>query len=190
MCQTFSSCKRILSLGAMPATPEELFARLAELGIETQTARHPPVFTVEEARAARLAEGRAIPGGHCKNLFLKDKAGQLWLVVMLEDDRLDMKLAQARLGSARLSFASADLMRAVLGVEPGTATPFTALNPTAAAVQVILEARMMRESLLNYHPLTNEATTTIAAADLVAFLRAQGHAPRIVDLLPDEAPVS
>ena len=179
MCQTFSSCKRILSLGAMPATPEELFARLAELGIETQTVRHPPVFTVEDARTQR----GSIPGGHCKNLFLKDKSGQLWLVVMLEDDRLDMKLAQARLGSARLSFASADLMRAVLGVEPGTATPFTVLNPTAAAVQVILEARMMRESQLNFHPLTNEATTTIAATDLLAFLRAQGHTPRIVDLL-------
>ena len=169
----------------MPATPEELFARLAELGIETQTVRHPPVVTVAEARAHR----GSIAGGHCKNLFLKDKSGQLWLVVMLEDDRLDMKLAQSRLGSARLSFASGETMRAVLGVEPGTATPFTVLNATAAAVQVILEARMMRESLLNYHPLTNEATTTIAAADLVAFLRAQGHAPRIVDLL-DGASVS
>ncbi len=163
----------------MPATPEELFARLAELGIETQTVRHPPVFTVEDARTHR----GSIPGAHCKNLFLKDKSGQLWLVVMLEDDRLDMKLAQARLGSGRLSFASADLMRAVLGVEPGTATPFTVLNPTATPVQVILEERMMRESLLNYHPLTNDATTTIASVDLVAFLRAQGHAPRTVDLL-------
>ena len=170
----------------MPATPEELFARLAELGIETQTVRHPPVFTVEEARTHR----GSIPGGHCKNLFLKDKAGRLWLVVMLEDDRLDMKLAQARLGSGRLSFASAETMQNVLGADPGTATPFTVINPTAAAVQVILEARMMRESLLNYHPLTNTATTTIAAADLVVFLRAQGHEPRTVDLQPDGAPVS
>ena len=170
----------------MSATPEELFARLAELGIETRTERHPPVFTVEEARAHR----GSIPGGHCKNLFLKDKAGRLWLVVMLEDDRLDMKLAQARLGSARLSFASAETMQSVLGVDPGTATPFTVINATAAAVQVILEARMMRESLLNYHPLTNDATTTIAAADLVVFLRAQGHEPRTVDLQPDGAPVS
>lgn len=170
----------------MSATPEELFARLAELGIETRTERHPPVFTVGEARAHR----GSIPGGHCKNLFLKDKAGRLWLVVMLEDDRLDMKLAQARLGSARLSFASAETMQSVLGVDPGTATPFTVINATAAAVQVILEARMMRESLLNYHPLTNDATTTIAAADLVVFLRAQGHEPRTVDLQPDGAPVS
>lgn len=170
----------------MSATPEELFARLAELGIETRTVRHPPVFTVEEARTHR----GTIAGGHCKNLFLKDKAGRLWLVVMLEDDRLDTKLAQARLGSARLSFASAETMQSVLGVDPGTATPFTVINPTAVAVQVILEARMMRESLLNYHPLTNAATTTIASADLVVFLRAQGHEPRTVDLQPDAAVVS
>jgi Ala-tRNA(Pro) deacylase len=166
-----------------PATPDELFQRLTDLGIVTQTVRHPPVFTVEDAQRHR----GDIPGGHCKNLFLKDKAGKLWLVVMLESGRLDMKTAQMRLGSARLSFASADLVRSVLGVEPGSVTPFVVLNESAAPVQVVLDAAMMRETLLNYHPLTNAATTTIAADDLLAFLKAQGHTPRIVDFAPDSA---
>jgi len=163
--------------GTIKATPDDLFRRFAELGIETQTVRHPAVFTVDEAKAHR----GEIPGGHCKNLFLKDKSGKLWLIVMLESSRLDMKAAQGRLGSQRLSFASPDLMRSVLGVDPGSVTPFSVINATAAPVQVVLDAAMMRESLLNYHPLTNEATTTIAAVDLLAFLRAQGHDPMTVD---------
>ena len=163
-----------------PATPDDLFRRLTELGIETRTVHHDAVFTVEEARNHR----GDIPGGHCKNLFLKDKAGKLWLVVMREQSRLDMKSAPAKMGSGRLSFASPDLMRSVLGVEPGSATPFAVLNREAAPVQLVLEAAMMREEQLNYHPLTNTATTTIAAADLLAFLRAQGHNPRIVDFDP------
>jgi Ala-tRNA(Pro) deacylase len=163
---------------SVPATPDDLFRRLDTLGIVTQTVRHAAVFTVEEAQAHR----GEIAGGHCKNLFLKDKAGKLWLVVMLESCRLDMMAAQGKLGSARLSFASPDLMRSVLGVEPGSATPFTAINASALQVQVVLEAAMMREAQLNYHPLTNTQTTTIASADLLVFLRAQGHDPLIVAL--------
>ena len=162
----------------VPATPDELFRRLDELGIPAETVRHQAVFTVDEAKAHR----GEIAGGHCKNLFLKDKAGKLWLVVMLESSRLDMKAAQGKLGSARLSFASPDLMRSVLGVDPGSVTPFTVINASAAQVQVVLEAAMMRESRLSYHPLTNTATTTVASADLLKFLRAQGHDPRIVEL--------
>jgi Ala-tRNA(Pro) deacylase len=162
----------------MPATEADLFRRLDELGIATSTVRHPPVFTVEEARTHR----GTIPGGHCKSLFLKDKAGTMFLVVMREDARLDIKALQARLGAGRLSFADAELMRAMLGVEPGSVTPFATINDTARAVQVVLDAAMMREERLNYHPLTNAATTTIASEDLMAFLRAQGHEPRIVDL--------
>jgi len=162
----------------MPATESDLFRRLDELGIATETVRHPPVFTVEEARAHR----GEIPGGHCKSLFLKDKSGALYLVVMLEEARLDMKGVQAKLGAGRLSFASPDLMRAVLGIEPGSVTPFAVINASAAPVQVVLDAAMLRHARLNYHPLANAATTTIAAPDLLKFLRAQGHEPRIVEL--------
>jgi Ala-tRNA(Pro) deacylase len=165
------------SMPSSRATPDDLFRRLDALGIATETVRHRAVFTVDEAKAHR----GEIAGGHCKNLFLKDKAGKLWLVVMLESSRLDMKAAQGKLGSARLSFASPDLMRLVLGVDPGSVTPFTVINDSALQVQVVLEAAMMREAKLSYHPLTNTATTTIASADLLAFLRAQGHEPRIVD---------
>lgn len=160
----------------MPATRDDLFARFAALGIETTTRQHAPVFTVEEARALR----GEIPGGHCKNLFLKDDKGNLWLVVCLEEAQIDLKAAPERIGSRRLSFGKPDLLREVLGVEPGSVTPFGLINDTEKRVNVVLDAAMMDHDLLNYHPLENTATTTIRSADLVAFIRSCGHEPRIV----------
>lgn len=159
----------------MPATREELFARLSSLGIETKTVDHPPVFTVEEARALR----GEIPGGHCKNLFLKDDKGQIWLIVCLEDAQIDLKSAPARIGSRRLSFGKPDLLMDVLGVEPGSVTPFALINDTAKRVNVVLDAAMMAHEVVSYHPLVNTATTTIRPADLVAFIRSCGHEPQI-----------
>jgi Ala-tRNA(Pro) deacylase len=163
-------------MAAMPATREELFARLRSLGIETETRDHAPVHTVEEARALR----GEIAGGHCKNLFLKDDKGQIWLIVCLEDAQVDLKAAPAKIGSRRLSFGKPDLLMEVLGVEPGSVTPFGLINDTGRRVNVVLDAAMMAHEQLNYHPLQNSATTTIGAADLVAFIRACGHEPRIV----------
>jgi len=161
---------------AMPATRQQLLDRLNTLGIETSTKEHAPVYTVEEARALR----GEIPGGHCKNLFLKDDKGNLWLIVCLEEAEVDLKAAPAKIGSRRLSFGRAELLREVLGVEPGSVTPFGLINDTEQRVNVVLDAGMMAHELLNYHPLENTATTTIRAADLVAFIRACGHEPRIV----------
>ncbi len=163
----------------MPATPEELLARLDALGIETTTHRHAPVFTVEASRRAR----GDLAGGHCKNLFLKDKKGALWLVVTEEDRAIDMKRLDKAIGSARLSFGKAELLAEVLGVIPGAVTPFALINDRQRRVNVVLDAAMLaRHALLNYHPISNAMTTQIRPADLVAFVRACGHEPKIVDL--------
>ena len=160
----------------MPATRDDLFTRFKELGIETTTRDHAPVYTVEEARALR----GEIPGGHCKNLFLKDDKGNIWLIVCLEEAEIDLKAAPSKIGSRRLSFGKPDLLREVLGVEPGSVTPFGLINDGGRRVNVVLDAGMMSHELLNYHPLENTATTTIRSADLVAFIRACGHDPKIV----------
>lgn len=160
----------------MPATREALMARLDALGIATRTVDHAPVFTVEEARALR----GEIPGGHCKNLFLKDDKGAIYLIVCLEDARVDLKAAPARIGSRRLTFGKPDLLMEILGVEPGSVTPFGLINDTGGRATVILDKAMMEEEWLNYHPLRNDATTSIRAVDLLTFLRATGHEPRIV----------
>ena len=163
---------------AVPATPEALFARLDALGIRHTTHRHPPVRTVAESAALR----GTLPGGHCKSLFLEDRKGGLWLVVVLEDRRLDLGGLARRLGAPRFSFGSAERMRSVLGVEPGSVTPFAVLNPSAATVELVLDEAMLRADPLNYHPLVNTATTAIAPGDLLRFVASCGHRPRILAL--------
>lgn len=161
----------------MPLTSQDLLARLAELGIETTTVEHPPLFTVEDSQALR----GDIPGGHTKNLFLKDKKGNIFLVVVEEETRVDLKSLHQPLGAAsRLSFGSAELLEEVLGVKPGAVTAFGPVNDTAGRVTVVLDEELMAHETINCHPLVNTATTAIRSADLVRFLRATGHEPLIM----------
>jgi Ala-tRNA(Pro) deacylase len=162
----------------MSTTPDQLFQRLTDLGINAGTTEHEAVFTVEQARALR----GEIPGGHCKNLFLKDKKGALWLVVCLEDAVIDLKALPALIGAARISFGKADLLGEVLGVEPGSVTPFALINDTAHRVNVVLDAKMMQHDVVSYHPLVNTATVTLAPDDLLKFISSCGHEPQIIEL--------
>jgi Ala-tRNA(Pro) deacylase len=160
----------------MPASRQELFDFLGKLGIKTTTKDHAPVFTVEEAQKVH----GDIPGGHCKNLFCKDEKGALWLIVALEDAVINLKAAPAKIGSKRLTFGKPVLLMEILGVEPGSVTPFGLINDKATKLNIILDEAMMRHDILNYHPLANDATTSIASPDLVTFIKACGHNPRIV----------
>src|SRR6476620_12372680 len=133
----------------MPKTPDELFAFLQELGIAHSTVSHPPLFTVEQSRAQR---GK-IPGGHSKNLFLKDKKGALFLITALEDAVIELKSLHRRLdASGRFSFGSADLMRATLGIEPGAVTPFAAMNDSDRRVSVVRDTALICHATVNCHP--------------------------------------
>jgi len=161
-----------------PLTPDQLFARLDALGIACRTYTHPPVFTVAEAVALR----GQLPGGHCKSLFLKDKRGGLWLVVALEEREVDLKRLAARLGAPRFSFGNAELLYEVLGVRPGSVTPFALINDREQRVQVVLDRGMLQRDPLNYHPLENDRTTAIAPGDLLRFIAACGHEPVVLDL--------
>ncbi len=159
----------------MPATPDDLFAFLDRLAIPHSTVSHPPLFTVEQSLALR---GR-VPGGHSKNLFLKDTRGTLYLIVLLEDARVDLKALPRLIGCGRVSFGSADLLRETLGVEPGSVTPFSLINDRDHRVTPVLDAAMMEHPLLNFHPLVNTMTTSIARDHLLAFAAATGHSPLI-----------
>lgn len=160
----------------MRKTPDQLFAALDALGIRHRTVKHPPLFTVEQSQALR----GQIPGGHTKNLFLRDKKSALYLVVALEDAVIDLKGLHRILGATgRFSFGSADLLGEVWGVVPGAVTPFGAINDTESRVTVVLDAAMMEHDTLNYHPLVNTMTTAIQRDDLVKFLESTSHPPRI-----------
>jgi Ala-tRNA(Pro) deacylase len=163
----------------MPKTPENLFAYLDALGIASRTLKHPPLHTVEQSQALR----GEIPGGHTKNLFVKDKKGRLFLLVLGEETSVDLKKVHEKIGAqGRVSFGSANLLEEVWGVLPGAVTPFGAINDAERRVTVVLDAGMMRHERLNFHPLVNTRTTGLASADLHTFLRATGHEPLVVAL--------
>ena len=164
---------------ASKATPEDVFARLSGLGIQVLTHHHPALFTVEQSKALR----GDLPGGHCKNLFLRDRRKRMWLVVCREDQTVDLKTLGPIIGADRLSFASADRLMRVLGVIPGAVSPFALINDTDLTVTVVLDKAMMELALLNYHPISNEMTSAIDPCGLIAFIRSCGHEPMVVDLV-------
>jgi Ala-tRNA(Pro) deacylase len=162
----------------MQSDRTDLFAYLDGLGIDATTVDHEPVFTVEESR--HLHE--AIEGAHTKNLFLTGKRGSLFLVVAKEDTKVDLKRLAAELGAGRFSFGKPELLAAVLGVEPGSVTPFALLHDGDGNVRVVVDAALSAYEKVSCHPLVNSATTTLRYADLLSFIRATGHEPEIKTL--------
>lgn len=163
----------------MPASDQDLYARLDTLGISYATKEHPPLFTVEDSKSLR----GELPGGHVKNLFLRDKKKRIWLITAEEDRPVDLKAFKKRIGAqGSLSFGSPELLMEVLGVIPGSVTPFGLINDTEGRVTFILDEGLMAHDLINVHPLRNDATTTLTMGDLLTFVRDCGHDPQIMNL--------
>jgi Ala-tRNA(Pro) deacylase len=157
--------------------PQQLFAHLDRLGIAHRTVEHPPVFTVEQAKALR----GDLPGSHIKNLFLRNKKEEMFLVVALEDRAVDLKRLGEVLGVGRLSFGSPERLRRHLGVEPGSVTPLALINDQARSVRLVLDRGLLEGGPVNAHPLVNTMTSAVAASDLLRFFEATGHEPRWLD---------
>ena len=161
---------------SQPKTSDELFERLAELGIPCHTVSHPPVFTVEEAKAHR----GNLAGTHVKNLFLRNKKGKMWLVVAPEDQAIDLKQLGRQIGAGHVSFGSAQRLMDHLGVVPGAVTPFGLINDEQQAVKVVIDEGVLEGDPIHLHPLRNDMTSAISGAGLIEFLRAGGHEPELV----------
>ena len=166
----------------MPHTKESLLQALSKLNISHKTHEHPPLHRVEDAQAWRVSTDDQ-KAAHCKNLFLKDKKGALWLIVALEETEIRLNQLSKHINAARLSFANEELLYKALGVRPGSVTPFALINDREAQqINLVLDASMMAYEALNYHPLTNQATTLISKTDFLTFIKWCGHTPQIVDL--------
>ncbi|MEM1390819.1 MAG: prolyl-tRNA synthetase associated domain-containing protein [Pseudomonadota bacterium] len=161
----------------MPASPSDLFTYLESLDIRYETVEHEATFTVEEGRHLKAS----MPGGHSKNLFMKDKDGTIVLISAWSDSQLKLNQLHKLIGTRRLSFGSADLMQDLLGVTPGSVTAFALMNDKDAKVRFILDAALMRFDRLNFHPLVNTATTAISSIDLKRFVEATGHSITEID---------
>ncbi len=161
----------------MTASPQDLFAYLDALGIAHETHWHAPVFTVGESTELKAS----LPGGHTKNLFLKDKDGKLVLIAAEAHTEIRLNQLHKAVGAARFSFGPADLMEEVLGVTPGSVTAFALMNDTSGRVRFLVDAALLRHDPVNFHPLTNTGTTAISRADFERFVAATGHAFEIID---------
>jgi Ala-tRNA(Pro) deacylase len=169
----------------MPLTPRQLLSHLEGLGIATHTVEHPPLFTVSQSQELR----GELPGGHTKNLFLKDKKGRFFLVSCREDADVDLKRLHERLGaSGRLSFGSAAQLMEKLGVDPGAVTLFGVINDQGREVTVAIDKSLLAFDTINAHPLTNTMTTALSRDDLLRFLEATGHRPLVIDVEPQKQP--
>lgn len=162
----------------MAADRKALFDRLDALGIVSTTVEHAPMFTVEQSQSLR----ETLPGAHTKNLFLIDKDGRALLVVAKDDTSVDLKLVAVRLGLGRLSFGKPERLMQLLGVTPGSVTPFALINDAGRRVTVVVDAALAAAPEVNFHPLENTATTRLASADLFRFIRACGHEPIVMQL--------
>lgn len=160
-----------------PASPADLYAFLAAHGVAQTTLEHPAVFRVDEGHEIKAK----LPGGHTKNLFLKDAKDQIWLICALGETRIDLKRLPPVIGAARLSFGSPELMQQVLGVTPGSVTLFALINDKDRIVNLVLDAALLVPEPINFHPLTNTATTAISQAGLRAFLKALDISAQVVD---------
>ena len=161
-----------------PLDPPRLLALLAGLGVEAHTYDHAPVLTVAEAKVATAH----VEGCHCKNLFLEERGGSSWLVVLREEKPLDLKALAEALGTRRLSFASAAKLEEKLGVASGAVTPFAVVNDPGRTVRVVLDRDLLSRALLKFHPLVNSKTTVVSPAGLLRFLESREHPPTFVDL--------
>lgn len=161
----------------MPASRQDLFALLDELGIDHSTKYHKPVFTVEES-----AEIKAdMPGAHTKNLFLNDKKGSFFLICAESLAQIKVNKLHPHLGCKRLSFANADYLMEHLGVPAGSVCLFSVMNDKLGTVKLIIDKTLAEADIVNFHPLLNDATTAISSADMIKFAKATGHDPVIMD---------
>ncbi|MES1197083.1 MAG: prolyl-tRNA synthetase associated domain-containing protein [Pseudomonadota bacterium] len=167
-----------------PATPDELYAYLDAQGIAHRTIAHRPVFTVEEGRDLKAA----MPGGHSKNLFLKDKKGQIFLLCALGETKIDLNAVSKLIGSGRFSFGSAELLQEKLGVTPGSVTLFALINDPDQTVRLLLDQALLEHDPIHFHPLANYASTAISPAGLLRFLRSLKREPVVLRFDLDGAP--
>ena len=163
----------------MPKTYAELMQKFDDLGIKVSTIRYAPVFTVAEAQDLR----GQVPGAHTKNLFLKDKKDKFFLVTVDEEAQVDLKTIHTKIGaSSRVSFGKPEKLMEYLGLVPGSVSVLGIINDEEHQVKVVLDEALMHNEIINAHPLSNDATTSIRRDDLLRFLASTDHEPLILKI--------
>ncbi len=169
----------ILENGEAAATAEQVLAALTELGIEHQTEQHTALYTVEDAKTVSYDK----PGAHTKNLFLRNKKGRMFLLVVEQDRQVDLRALRdtLQLPGGQFAFASTERMEKYLGVVPGSVTPLAVINDHDGKVQVIIESALLQQEWIYLHPCRNTHTMYMRCEELLKALQAWDHEVLLVD---------
>lgn len=172
--------KKLSDFSCFDDSQQALLGLFRQLGIPHETYAHPPIFTVEEGDALGLHDH--IPGQGGKSLLLTTKQGELWLVVACDDTRVDLKALSDALQTKRFSFAKPEIMLEVMGVTPGSATPFALMNDRQKRLRVVLDRKFLAHRQCTFHPLSNAYSTVVTVDDLQKFMKHLGYEPIVMDL--------
>ena len=144
----------------------DLLQILKSNDIEFSIQEHAPLFTVEDSKSLR----GTIRGAHSKNLFLKDSKGIFYLLSIEENTSIDLKKVAAPINSKKLSFANSKYLQSIMGIEPGSVSPFALINDKEKKVKFYLDQSLVVYDIVNFHPLVNTATVSIKSNDLIQFI--------------------
>ena len=147
-------------------TRPDLLQMLENEKVEFSVTEHDPLFTVEDSK---LLRGK-IEGGHSKNLFLKDQKDNFFLVTFLEDITADLKRLPVALNSKKLSFAKPEYLKDLMGIEPGSVSPFGLVNDSQKTINFYFDEAYLKFEIANFHPLVNTSTVSISPHNLIAFI--------------------
>jgi len=144
----------------------ELIELLKKEKYKIEIHHHSALFTVEDSKKLR---GK-INGAHSKNLFLKNKKNEFFLLSCEEADKIDLKKISKSLGLGNISFAKQEYLEQYLKIKPGSVSPFALLNDDDASVNFYLEQTLYESKFVNFHPLINTFTITIETNKFIEFM--------------------
>jgi Ala-tRNA(Pro) deacylase len=159
--------------------PQErpVLAALDALGIRFDRYEHPPLASAADA-APHWAD---IDAAHTKNLFLRNQKGTRHYLVIIElMKRADLRAVASQIGDGKLSFGSPERLMALLGVTPGSVSPFGLIHDSARDVRVCVDRDLKTAGRISFHPNINTATLVLTFADFERFLADRGNAVQFV----------
>ena len=162
-------------------TSEELTSYMDSNDIPYQIFHHEPIFTVAEGEHLKAQ----IAGAHSKNLFMKDKKGQFFLLSLLDHKQVDLKALSRDYGKRGLSFAKAEDLMRLLRLLPGSVTPYGLLFDTQKEICFLLDEDFLQYPQVNFHPMRNDRTIRLDIAVFLRFFDVIEHPP-IVMKVPEK----
>lgn len=163
------------SASPLISSKQELLSLLTKANLHYQLQEHPPIFNAEDGKK-HAQHWMHIKGSHTKNLFLRNqKKTAYWLITIKIDKQVDLLALGKILDAGRLSFANPVELQEMLGITPGSVTPFAIINDKNKHIQLILDEDLLSDEYINVHPMENTATITIKLVDLQNFI--ENHHP-------------